>query len=345
MASKVNLSKAEHLAEEDAEDNEFREENSVSREQEVEKDINAEETKQAKHKEKHPEQQEGTKQEKPWSEGPFIIMLAVGSIEDFPEALKKIEEAIKIHSGRRSVGVPDREVVQIQNEENRASESEEASKIHSAKRSVVKPVQSEEEQASKIVAKEILGTSEKVKDLLLDSSTKEERRRLADAVIEFMNTIYSDVITEDMPSTQALAQAFDSALDVLISVPVAEQNPAQLIVTFLQLAVFFMTVINLVKQCLENPSMIRIAWTVLTVGKVMFKVADKYGLYEWIRNNGGISGLRVRICDYIRQLRSGNAVTDGNNAVVPWPSNKSIIFLGTLTVFVVSYTYYICKYR
>ena len=324
-------------------------------------------------KTKYPEQTK--QQEKPWNEGaPFVIMLAVGTLDDLPEAFKKIEETIKEHSGRSStrhfVGMP--EVVPIQNEGKQASEtgknegtsktgksegtstkqtgkSEEASEIHSTRRTVVIPVQSEEEQAMKIVGKEISRTSEELQDLLLGSNTKEQWRHLTDAVIRFTSTIYSDVINvaEGMPGTEALAQTFESALDVF-SVPVAEQNAAQLTVTFLKLAVFCMSVIGLGKQCLENPSMTRIASVVLTVGSVMFKIANKHDLYEWIKDNGGMSGLHVRICDYIRQLRSGhNTVPDSysNTVAIPWPSNNTIILFGTLTVFVASCAYYVYKNR
>ena len=302
----------ERLTEEDTEekypDTELHKDD-VSREQEEEKKINISNFEETRQK----ISQEPSRQEQHRDGAPIVIVVAVGTMKDLPEALKKIEETLNMGSARHSIVVP---------------------------------VQNEEEEASKIVGKEISGTCNELEDVLLGNSTKEERKRMAEAVIDFTSAITSDIIGKDMPDTQGLAQAFDSALTVLIRVPVAEQNAVQLIESFLKLAVFSMSVIHLSKKCLENASATQIAWMVFTVGSVMFKIADKHGLYKRLQDNGGMSGLCTRICCHIRQLVSGNTATDGNNAVsIPWPSKNTIVLFGSLTVFVASCTYFAYKYR
>ena len=149
---------------------------------------------------------------------------------------------------------------------------------------------------------------------------------------------------------EALTARFDNALTNLFQVPVAEQSPAQLVVTFVKMALFSMMLINLCKKQWDDPSISGIASTVMLVGTALYKIADKHGLNTWLQNNGGWCGLCSKVHDFIVQLTLGgqtsdsDTTTDGQNALsIPWPSNNTIILFGALTVFVGMYTYY--KYR
>ena len=140
----------------------------------------------------------------------------------------------------------------------------------------------------------------------------------------------------DLLDTEALDQAFDDALSTLFTVPVAEQSPQELVMTFIKLALFSMQVINQSRDLYKSKSVVKVA----IVGYQMYRIANKHGLSNWIQDNGGLFGLCTKVCDRIRQL---TGQLSGNSAV-PWLSNihAAILFV-TLTVFVVSCVYCLCK--
>ena len=209
---------------------------------------------------------------------------------------------------------------------------------------LVRPANSEEEGVTG-VAVELRAISENVRNDLLPSTSEDKRKSLARAVIEL---IVSPGATD--VDVQRLAESFDNALTKLFRVPVAGQSPQELTRTFISLALFAVVVIDSCESCLKNPSITKIAQNVVVVGIVIYKVANKHGLFRWVQVNGGWHGLCTRIRDCIRQLThrpiSGNTNTDDHNTVnTLWPSNNTIILFGSLTVFVISYAYYKYRYR
>ena len=246
---------------------------------------------------------------------PCIIILADGTLQGSPEVLRMIAEKIE----KMFVGTHD------------------------------------DEQAAKNIGNELSYTSDKVEGYFRgssDESSEQDQQHLADEVIRFTNTISRDFVIEDLPDTQTLAPLFESALSGLFSVPVADQTPQQLVVTFIKLALFSMSVVRLCKQLQhqESAPLAQIALTVATVGNEMYKIANQRGLYRWIQDNGGWCGLCTRIHNYIvtigQLIGRGMSDCDSNNAVsIPWPSNNTVILFGTLTVFVVSFAYFSYKYR
>ena len=135
--------------------------------------------------------------------------------------------------------------------------------------------------------------------------------------------------------TEALDQAFDNALSALFTVPVAEQSPQELVLTFIKLALFSLQVINLSRDLYESRNIVKM----VIIGYQMYRIANRYGLSKWVEDNGGVSGLRAKVCDRIRQLTRELS----GYSVVPWLSDNAIILFGTLTVFVVSYAYFLYK--
>ena len=142
------------------------------------------------------------------------------------------------------------------------------------------------------------------------------------------------------------------ALHSLFGVPVAQQTPDQLIITFTKMASFTKTVIDLCKKCWDSVPTVYIAVAVIVVGTALYKVANKYGLNAWVQSKGGWCGLySSRVHDYIRrltgQISDSSTTTDHDGQVnppsIPWPSNNTVILFGALTVFVGFYTYY--KFR
>ena len=161
-----------------------------------------------------------------------------------------------------------------------------------------------------------------------------------------LDEIVNDVVVDN------LATKFDGALKSLFGVPVAQQTPEQLIITFTKMASFTKTVIDLCKKCWDSVPTVYIAVAVIVVGTALYKVANKYGLNAWVQSKGGWCGLYSRVRDYIRRLTgqisdSSTTTTDHdgqeNPPSIPWPSNNTVILFGALTVFVGFYTHY--KFR
>ena len=248
---------------------------------------------------------------KPGNEGvTFIIMLADGTLQCSPEALKIVAEKIE--------------------------------KIF-----VNTSVRQDEKQAVKTIGKELSQISAKLADAYFRSSSgnnsEQGQKHLAEEINRFAQAIRSDFVAEDLPDTQALSSTFDAALSGLFSVPVANQSPRELIKTFINLALFSMSVIRLCRELRRMESVSGLdVFTLTIVGSEMYRIADQHGLYRWVQENGGWSGLCTRVCDHIGQLL-GRMSGNDNAVSIPWPSSNTIILFGTLTVFVVSYGLY--KYR
>ena len=255
---------------------------------------------------------------------PYVIIVAVGSTQDLPSVLGQVKEQFEKRQKEFSKNV------------------------------VIGPVLNpEEEKATKSVAEEISSTSDELQaELLRGCTTREERQEVAGAINEVTSALVTEFsgVTLDDVDVEALTTKLDIALTNLFQVPVAEQTPAQLVVTFVKMSLFAMVVINLCKKQWDEFSMWRFGSTVMIVGTALYKVADKHGLNAWVQNSaGGWCGLYSRVHDYIVQLTHrqtlDNSTTDGQeNAVsIPWPSTNTVVLFGSLTVFVGLYAYY--KFR
>ena len=253
----------------------------------------------------------------------YVIMITIGATQDLPSAASVLSQVME----------------QLKHQK----ELDGGSSTNVAIKPVLKP---EEEKATKSVAEEISSTSNKIQADLLSGSSIEERQKLAKAI----NELTSALVTEFTGVTlddEALTARFDNALTNLFQVPVAEQSPAQLVVTFVKMSLFSMMLINLCKKEWDNPSICGIASTAMIIGSALHQVADKHGLNTWVQNNGGWCGLCSKVHDFIvqltlRQTSDNSTTTDGQeNAVsIPWPSSNTIILFGGLTVFVGLYAYY-----
>ena len=207
----------------------------------------------------------------------------------------------------------------------------------------------EEEQAAKAIGKELSQLSGNFDDGYFRGSSgsssgndsQQDQQHLAEEINRLALAIRPDFVSEDLPDTQALSSTFEGALSCLFGVPVANQSLQELIRTFIKLALFFISVIRLCKQ-LRRQERIDVFIILTIVGREMYRIANRYGLYGWIQENGGWCGLCTRIRDHIGQLL-GRMSGNENAVSIPWPSSNTIILFGTLTVFVVSYGLY--KYR
>jgi len=207
------------------------------------------------------------------------------------------------------------------------------------------PIKYEQQQVCKSIGeelgKELSSTSGAVAQTL--RQREQLASQLAENLCRFATTIGDDFITaEGMPDTQPLTQEFDNAVSSLFSVPIAKQDPQQLFMTFLNLSLFSIRVIDLCNQ-LGKASDKQIVLHVMIVGTQMHRVANEHGLYKWLNNNGGWSGLYAKICDYIAQLRNSNTSTESTDTDSIWPSWNAIILFGSVTTFALLYSYF--KYK
>ena len=207
----------------------------------------------------------------------------------------------------------------------------------------IKPVLKSEEEKDSEIRGEILSTSNEIQ---ASSRSIEEPQKWAGAIKELVSVLITE-FTGVTLDHEALIARFDDALTNLFKVPVAEQSPGQLVVTFVSMALFLMELIDLCKKEWDNRSIRSIATTAMIIGPALYEVADKHGLNAWVQNNGGWCGLCSKGHNFIvqltlRQTSDNLTTTDGQeNALnIPWPSSNTIILFGGLTIFVGLYAYY-----